>query len=71
MSLMRDFTNLFLMMGASLILVILGLLYFMLTLWIVKLGSKLVGFEALDGNWLVLAASIIATGSIMASSLRR
>jgi nitrogen fixation-related uncharacterized protein len=71
MSVVRDFTNLFLMVGGSLILVVLGLLYFVLTLWIVKIGAKFVGYENLDGNWLVLAASIIATGSIVSSSLRR
>lgn len=71
MSFTHDFTALTLTIGASLVLIILGLLYFVLTVWIIKIGAGFVGYEQLDGNWVVLAASVIATGSIVSSSVRR
>ncbi len=55
----------------SLILIIIGLLYFILTLWIVKFGANLVGYKDLSADWAVLSASIIAVGSIMSSSMQK
>ena len=58
--------------GASLLLIFLGLIYFIITLWIVKIGSNIIlGKDALNPNWAVLAASIIAVGSVIASSLQK
>lgn len=59
------------MLLSSLLLIVLGLLYFIFTLWIVKVGSKFVGYPNLNDNWAVLSASIIAVGSIIGSALQR
>ena len=67
----RGFAAFSFIIFGSLILIIIGLLYFILTLWIVKFGANLVGYKALDANWAVLSASIIAVGSIMSSSMQK
>lgn len=56
---------------ASLLLIVLGLIYFIVTLWIVKIGADLIlGKGMLDANWAVLSASLIAVGSMIGSSLK-
>jgi len=51
---------------ASVILIIMGIVYFILILWIVKFGSNMLGYNP-DGNLAVLSAAIIV-GSIMIGS---
>jgi len=61
---------------ASFFLIIMGLLYFMFTLWIVKIGAKFILTEmwdsgAIQGSFIVLAAALISAGSMIASALQR
>ena len=51
---------------ASVILIIMGVVYFILTLWIVKFGSNMLGYNP-DSNLAVLSTAIIV-GSIMIGS---
>lgn len=64
------FAALFMMMAASLLLIFLGLIYFFITLWIIKISSNLLGYS-IDGNFAVLSASFISLGTIIGSSLRK
>lgn len=52
----------------SLLLILVGLVYFIITLWTVKTGASLLGLTP-DGNWTVVSASIIAAASMLGSSL--
>src|SRR3989338_1046835 len=52
----RAIEALFVTLMASLILIVMGLVYFMVTLWIVKLGSRMAGLSP-DANWVVFSAS--------------
>ena len=66
----------FLTIIASFFLIIIGLLYFMFTLWIVKVGASFIlpdlwNAGKIDGNYMVLAAALISAGSMIASSLQR
>ena len=57
---------------ASLVLVLLGMIYFVMTLWIVKIGSNFIlGPGTVDPNWAVLSAALIAVGSMIGSALQR
>jgi hypothetical protein len=61
---------------ASFFLIITGLLYFMFTLWIVKVGASFILPEMwnagkVDGSFMVLAAALISVGSMIASSMQR
>ncbi len=69
-SIAGGFAALFMMMTASLLLIFLGLVYFFVTLWIIKISSHLLGYS-LDGNYAILSASLISLGTIIGSSLRK
>lgn len=61
---------------ASFFLIITGLLYFMFTLWIVKISASFILPELwdagkIDGSFMVVAAALISAGSMIASSLQR
>ncbi|KHO45184.1 MAG: hypothetical protein QS98_C0012G0024 [archaeon GW2011_AR3] len=55
---------------ASVMLIFLGLIYFFITLWIIKVSSGWLGYS-LDGNWAVLSASLISSGTMIGSSLKK
>jgi hypothetical protein len=66
----------FLTIIASFFLIITGLLYFMFTLWIVKISASFIlpdlwNAGKIDGSYMVLAAALISAGSMIASSLQR
>jgi hypothetical protein len=66
----------FLTIIASFFLIITGLLYFMFTLWIVKIGAKFILTDlwnagTIDGSYMVLSAALISAGSMIASSMQR
>ena len=61
---------------ASFFLILTGLLYFMFTLWIVKIGAKFILtdlWEAgkIDASYMLLSAALISAGSMIASSMQR
>ncbi|MCX8189890.1 MAG: hypothetical protein N3F05_01535 [Candidatus Diapherotrites archaeon] len=56
---------------ASLMLIILGVIYFGLTLWIISISSKFF-FGAVPGaDFAVLSAALLATGAIIAGALEK
>jgi len=55
---------------ASIILIIVGLIYFIVTLWIVKFGANLLNIQP-DHNFILIAAAIIAAGSMLGSALQK
>jgi hypothetical protein len=55
---------------ASVILIAIGLVYFIIALWIVKFGAGILGYT-LDGNWAVLSASLISVGSMIGSAMKK
>ena len=71
MSLIKGLANLSLTIVASLVLILLGAIYFMLTVWIIKLGAGWAGFGDVEGNWVVLTAGIITAASIIGSAIQR
>ncbi|HJN56606.1 MAG: hypothetical protein QF436_00040 [Candidatus Woesearchaeota archaeon] len=54
---------------ASLILVVMGVIYFIATLVIIKFSSGLFGY-APDENWIVLASAIIVAGIMIGSAIK-
>jgi len=55
---------------ASALLIILGLVYFMINLWIVKVGSGLLGF-APTSDWAILAAALLTVGGVVGSTIKK
>ncbi|HYD02904.1 MAG TPA: hypothetical protein VEC16_01250 [Alphaproteobacteria bacterium] len=61
---------------ASFFLILTGMLYFMFTLWIVKMGVKLIlpdmwNSGTVEGSYMVLSAALISAGSMIASATQR
>lgn len=61
---------------ASFFLIIMGLLYFMFTLWIVKVGASFILPEMwksgqISGSYMVIAAALVSAGSMVASAMQR
>ena len=61
---------------ASFFLIIVGLLYFMFSLWIVKIGASFILPEMwnsgqISGSYVVLAAALVSAGSMIASSMQK
>jgi hypothetical protein len=61
---------------ASFFLIIVGLLYFMFTLWIVKVGASFILPEQwnagqIQGGFIVISAAMMSAGSMVASALQR
>ena len=54
---------------ASLILIAMGLIYFILTLWVIKFGSGLMGYS-IDGNWAVLSTAVVVAGILIGSAIK-
>ena len=56
---------------ASILLIILGLIYFGITLWIIKAASEVFFGTGLEANWAVLSAALMAVGAILAGALEK
>ena len=63
------FENLVVTVIASLILIAMGMVYFIITLWIVKFSSGLMGFSP-DANWVVLSTAIVVAGIMIGSAIK-
>ncbi|MCP8322747.1 MAG: hypothetical protein L6N96_01015 [Candidatus Methylarchaceae archaeon HK02M2] len=55
---------------ASLMLILLGIVYFALMLFIIKMSTDLIGYT-IDGNWATLTAGLITLGALIGSALER
>ena len=63
------FENLIVTVIASLILVVMGVVYFIATLLIVKFSSGLIGYSP-DANWVVLSSAVIVAGIMIGSAIK-
>ncbi|MBL7055616.1 hypothetical protein ISS07_01750 [Candidatus Woesearchaeota archaeon] len=61
--------SLFVTIVASLILIVMGLIYLILTLWIVKFSSAFMGLSP-DSNYVIISASIIVSGIMIGSAIK-
>lgn len=61
----------FITVFVSVILIILGLVYFGITLWIIKGASNIFFGEGLEANWAVLSAALLSTGAVVAGALEK
>ncbi|MFH0868215.1 MAG: hypothetical protein V1831_02795 [Candidatus Woesearchaeota archaeon] len=62
--------NLIVTIIASLILVVMGVIYFIATLLIVRFSSGLMGYSP-DANWVVLSSAVIVTGIMIGSAIKK
>ena len=63
------FENMIVTVIASLLLVVMGIIYFIATLLIVKFSTDLLGYTP-DANWVVLSSAIIVVGIMVGSAIK-
>ena len=63
------FENLIVTVIASLLLVAMGVIYFIATLWIIKFSCGLMGYSP-DANWVVLSSAVIVAGIMIGSAIK-
>ena len=63
------FENLIVTVIASLLLVAMGVIYFIVTLVIVRFSSGLMGY-APDANWVVLSSAVVVAGIMIGSAIK-
>lgn len=55
---------------ASLLLVVMGVIYFIATLLIVRFSTGLLGYSP-DENWVVLSSAVIVAGIMIGSAIKK
>ncbi|MFP4403217.1 MAG: hypothetical protein ACLFPJ_02620 [Candidatus Woesearchaeota archaeon] len=70
MRIVKGIANLSVTIIASLILIFLGIIYFMVTIWMIKIGAGWAGFSNLDGNWVILTTGIVTGAALIGSALQ-
>ena len=56
---------------ASGVLLLLGIVYYMVTIWVIKMGAGWAGYPNLEGNMVVLTAGIVTAANMIASAIQR
>ena len=71
MGLIKGFAGLTLTAAASAVLILLGIVYYMLTIWVIKVGATWAGYGNVDGNMVVLTAGIVTAASMLGSAIQQ
>ncbi len=64
------FENLIVTVIASLLLVVMGVIYFIATLLIVRFSTGLLSYSP-DANWVVLSSAVIVAGIMIGSAIKK
>ncbi len=70
MGVWEGLSNLAVTIVASVVLILLGIVYFMLTTWVIKIGAYLAGLTV-GGDMVVLTAGIITAAAIIGSAIQQ
>ncbi len=70
-SVFQGFTSLLLTLVSSILLILVGIIYFMVTVFIVKVGANWAGFTILDSSTVILTAGIISAAAMIGSALQK
>ncbi|MBU0979622.1 MAG: hypothetical protein KJ709_02355 [Nanoarchaeota archaeon] len=71
MGAIKGLTNLAATIIASLVLIFLGIVYFMITMWVIKIGASWAGLSGVTGNMILITAGIVSAATIVASAIQR
>jgi hypothetical protein len=69
-TMLDSFSKFIITIIAGFFLLITGIIFFVGTLWMVKLGAYVSGYTDIAANSLILAASIVSAAAIIGSSLQ-
>jgi hypothetical protein len=66
----RNLKGLSLTIVTSILLIFLGIVYFMLTIWMIKIGANWAGFKSVSGSIIVLTTGIVTAATIIGSAIQ-
>ncbi|MBC7130596.1 hypothetical protein H5T51_05180 [Candidatus Bathyarchaeota archaeon] len=69
MGVLESLKNLLVTFAASVLLIVLGIVYFGIVLWIIKVASSFFFGVGLEANWAVFSAALLASAAILAGAL--
>lgn len=69
MGLKEGFEAVLVTLAAAIVLIIVGVIFFGVTLWIINVASGLFFGAGLEANWAVLSASLLSVGALIAGAL--
>jgi hypothetical protein len=55
----------------AVLFIVMSILFFFINVWIIKFSAGLAGYKSLSGDWVILAAGIMAAASVIAASVRK
>jgi len=70
MKVIKEISSLALTIITSILLIFLGIVYFMITIWMIKIGAMWAGFEFVDGSMVVLTAGIVTAAAMIGSAIQ-
>ena len=56
---------------ASVVMLVLGIIYFGIMLWVIKVATTVFFGAGLTADWAVFSAALLATGAILAGALEK
>jgi hypothetical protein len=71
MGVWEGLSNLVVTIVASVVLILLGIIYFMLTIWVIKVGAQFAGLALVGGDMVVLTAGIVTAAAIIGSAIQQ
>jgi hypothetical protein len=71
MGALKGISNLAVTVVTSVVLILLGIIYFMATVWIIKVGAQWAGFTNIEGSMVVLGACIVTAAAMIGSSIQQ
>jgi hypothetical protein len=71
MKIAKQLASLIFTIMASVVLILLGIVYFMLTTWVIKIGANWAGFPDIQGATVVLTAGIVTAAAIIGSAIQQ
>lgn len=71
MGIMKNMGNLAVTIATSLVLIFLGIIYFMLTIFIIKIGASWAGYSSVNGDMVVLGTCIITAAAMIGSAIQQ
>jgi len=71
MKIIRSLGGLTFTIISSIIMILMAIIYFMVIVWIVKIGAKWSGYGNIEGGMVVLTSGIVTAAVMIGSALRQ
>jgi purine-cytosine permease-like protein len=65
----ESFKAIFVSIVSSILLILVGIAFFGVTLWVIRIASTIFFGTGLDANWGVMAAAILSASAIIAGAI--